>query len=502
MQEPIFENISLNGTGLRLNDKLKVESRTDIPSSSIIRVLEINAFVSVTENKITDGSLDFGGNVIYQIFYQDDENLLKKYECGGEYAGRLNSDLLRDGDKADVVVAVDKTSLDVSKPKAVVTANISVTAVVTGNKNLQIVSGGEGLVVDRSDIGVVKSLGLQNATYPVKEEFELSYPVKEVLTNTVKCVVTNAQSGVGCVIADGEVIFNALLMKADEEKSIVKESRAFPFRIEIEYGEAMPTLKAIAKAVVKTFKTDISVDPDSSKSVVEISANLHFTGEVLSEDSFSLVTDAFSLKEDLNVERGKESYFNPCELISYTLKIEGESPINGLSEDCKIIGLGGERIEIVKSFRQEDNCTIEGVLSLNAYVFAEGGKKFSTPLETPFSVTLDKCLCCAEDCNIIATVKNSEFSLNSLSTVLIKAEVVFTAYPYKKECINYLKSITGVGEKKLPNTAFSVYIPLGGEDLWSMSKRLNVCPEELVALNKDLQFPLSGKERIVIYRQK
>ena len=132
MQEPIFENISLNGAGLRLNDKLKVESRTDIPSSSIIRVLEINAFVSVTENKITDGSLDFGGNVIYQIFYQDDENLLKKYECGGEYAGRLNSDSLREGDKADVVVAVDKTSLDVSKPKAVVTANISVTAVVTG----------------------------------------------------------------------------------------------------------------------------------------------------------------------------------------------------------------------------------------------------------------------------------------------------------------------------------------------------------------------------------
>ena len=50
--------------------------------------------------------------------------------------------------------------------------------------------------------------------------------------------------------------------------------------------------------------------------------------------------------------------------------------------------------------------------------------------------------------------------------------------------------------------AISVYIPLEGEGLFSLAKRLNVSPESLVNTNRELNFPLSGKERIVIYRQK
>ena len=74
-------------------------------------------------------------------------------------------------------------------------------------------------------------------------------------------------------------------------------------------------------------------------------------------------------------------------------------------------------------------------------------------------------------------------------------------YPMEKQQVKYLKEIKACGEKPCENCAISVYIPMAGEELWSLSKRLNVCPEELVATNKDLQFPLSGKERIVIYRQ-
>ena len=58
------------------------------------------------------------------------------------------------------------------------------------------------------------------------------------------------------------------------------------------------------------------------------------------------------------------------------------------------------------------------------------------------------------------------------------------------------------GLKKVNDSAVSVYIPLDGEGLFALAKRLNVCPETLVATNPDLQFPLTGKERIVIFRQK
>ena len=50
--------------------------------------------------------------------------------------------------------------------------------------------------------------------------------------------------------------------------------------------------------------------------------------------------------------------------------------------------------------------------------------------------------------------------------------------------------------------AISVYIARSGEDVFSLAKRLNQCPDKIKETNKDLQFPLNGDERIVVYRQK
>jgi hypothetical protein len=58
------------------------------------------------------------------------------------------------------------------------------------------------------------------------------------------------------------------------------------------------------------------------------------------------------------------------------------------------------------------------------------------------------------------------------------------------------------GEIAPNDNAFSVYIPYKGEDLWSISKRIGISPDEVVACNPELDFPLTGDERILVYRQK
>ena len=50
-------------------------------------------------------------------------------------------------------------------------------------------------------------------------------------------------------------------------------------------------------------------------------------------------------------------------------------------------------------------------------------------------------------------------------------------------------------------SAFSVFIPRAGEDLWQVAKRLACDPEELQKSNAELEFPLKGGERIFVYRQ-
>ena len=84
----------------------------------------------------------------------------------------------------------------------------------------------------------------------------------------------------------------------------------------------------------------------------------------------------------------------------------------------------------------------------------------------------------------------------------VEADLRFTVYPQEKCAVSVVKDVKFLGEKKKNDAAISIYIPTEGEELWSLSKRLNVCPETLIETNKELQFPLTGKERIVVYRRK
>ena len=76
------------------------------------------------------------------------------------------------------------------------------------------------------------------------------------------------------------------------------------------------------------------------------------------------------------------------------------------------------------------------------------------------------------------------------------------AYGKRIGNLNYSSNVESIGEKQINESAISVYIPMQGEGLWQLSKRLNIPPEKLLETNHDLQFPLSGDERIVIYRSK
>ena len=103
---------------------------------------------------------------------------------------------------------------------------------------------------------------------------------------------------------------------------------------------------------------------------------------------------------------------------------------------------------------------------------------------------------------IFSIVENASVQLATLTEAEIQADLIFTIYPKKRCNIEYIHGVESCGERVKSDSAISVFIPLEGEELWSLAKRLGVSPEGLMQTNSDLQFPLSGEERIVIYRQK
>ena len=107
---------------------------------------------------------------------------------------------------------------------------------------------------------------------------------------------------------------------------------------------------------------------------------------------------------------------------------------------------------------------------------------------------------CGSEYKVVCVAHKGEAKIVSGSELDICFDLSFTVYPIDKSEICLIKEIEFTGEKKEEKCAISVYIARENESLWELSKRLNVCPDNLVNSNKELQFPLSGEERIIVYR--
>ncbi len=476
------------------SEKLRLESKTDILVDEVEKFLSVNAFITLIEKDVADGKIKYGGNVIYQAFYVDKDGALKKYECGSEYVGVITDDKITAGCSVSMSARTLKADADLSGLKVSFSTVAEITATLYSVQESQALCGGEGLIIDKKETTVIKSLGIKNGAYPVEEEFSLDYPVAEVLSNGVTAIVTNSQCGVGCVIVDGEVLYKALILSDGEIK---KEERTVPYRLEVEYEEAMPAMQAQAICSVKNFKTDVEVDGEKSK--VNLTVTLNFEAEVFAEETLTVACDAFDIKENLEVITATTSVREPCENRYYCNSVSGRANINELPADVRLVAVTNEKAEVTAVLYGE--ARVEGVISC-VCIFKDGdGKLFTNFVETPFSVALEGL--CVQDNGLTVSVKARKVTVKiiSLTEVELDGEVCVNAYPRETQSIVYIKEVKPCGQKQVDDCAISVYIPFEGEELWSLAKRLNVCPEELVATNKELQFPLTGKERIVIYRQ-
>lgn len=502
MVEPVFEKINFNQREGEVEEQIKTECKTDVPSDSVAGVLAVSPWVTLNDSETGDGKVFYSGKIIFYIAYTDTDGNLKKCECGSEFKGEIKDASVKDGCRVSVSVRADKAEADVSGSCLSVGAFVTVTAEITECAEISALVGGENLVVKENEISCIKGSGVKRGAYPIEEEFELSYSVAEVLFHRADAVVTATQCGVGCIIVDGEVHLTAIMLQKNDKNDIIKENRLIPFRMEIECEDAMPSMQAVAKVREKSFKTDVAVDDETGKSTVSASVSLIFEGEAFLSGCMSVAADVFSTEAEIEVVRGEFPFYKMCDLRSFTAVVGGRAETGELPVGASVLAVGGEKITVVSYDCAGEGLNVTGVLSATCYLRDGDGRVFTRRLETPFEKLLEGVFDCASRFQIVVKAEKANAKIISLTETELEAEAYFTVYPFEKCDNKIVKEIRVLGEKKKNESAISVYIPSEGEELWTLAKRLNVCPESLIATNRDLQFPLTGKERIVIYRGK
>lgn len=499
--EPKFENLTLSQTALELTDKIKAQARTEISTDDISKILNVNAISYVEKKEVSDGKIEYNGKVVFFVCYQTTDGEILKSECKTEFSGQIKDDKITKSCKVVLSSEVEKTEADASGVKLQLSANLLVNGEAHDCMELKVASNGENLICDCQEKEYLSGLGIKESIYPIEEEFEFNCVVKEVLSQRAQAVVTACQCGVDCIIVDGEVYLSAILLQKGEKTDIIRKNEKIPFRAEIECEEAMPSFNATAKASVKSLKTDISVDQDKNLSVVNCSILLQLEGEAVTTKNVTVIKDAFSLDREIKLIKDEYSYFQHLEPRTESVKVSGVSIVSELPVGAVCLACGGERFELASSSISDKGLKITGVLLMTGY-FSDGEDKiFTRKMETPIEIDLDN-LNIDGDFKVKCVAVLPSVKILSLTETEINSTVMLTVYPKQLKNLDYVKDVVDAGEKKVNNFAISVYIPTEGEELWSLSKRLNVSPEELERTNPELQFPLNGSERIVIYRQK
>ncbi len=498
--EPIFEKISLSGKRKAMSEPIKAECRTAVATDGVGEVLSVTALAGVIGSDASDGQLKFDGRAVFYLCYVGVDGEIRKTECSADFSGAIKDGGIKSGYKAVCTANAVKAEYDLTGSALSVWASVTVTAELTESVELNALSGGENLVIDTAELTTVKSYGVKEGVYPIEEEFELGSEIKEVLSHRASASVTAVQCGVGSIIVDGQVFLSVIALQKSEKCSIIKEVRNIPFRMEIECEDAMPTMNATASVVEKGLKTEVLVDEENGKSKVTVSLNLHFAGEAWCLDTLTLAKDAFSTTDQTELVKGQAQTLTPLQAQCLSSSFNGRASTNELPVGVALFTVGCERAEILSFELNGNKLKTTGVVTAVGYFMDGDGKPFARKLETAFEKELDIELSGELDC-VSAKAERVSARLISATEIELDGELIFTVYSNQKTHIDCINDIKSVGEKPLNAHAISVYIPLEDEELWSLAKRLNVCPTTLVETNPELTFPLTGKERIVVYRK-
>ncbi len=501
MVEPIFEKISYEQRLKEVSHQIKVDCKSNLNCEEIASILVVSPFVSVESNEILDGKIKFTGKINFYITYVDKESNVKKCECASELTGEVDLGEEVFDAKAKLKVCVQKTEYDLSGVYLVVGAILSASVKPTKTIEKSTLVGGEDLYTDQCEFCAMQNLGKRTGSYMVEEEFDLNYPVKEVLYHKAEAVITMTQCGVGSIIVDGEVLLSLVLLQNNEKKDIIKETKALPFRMEIESEEAMPNMLATATVREKSFKTDVGVDEENGSSTVVAYVSLTFEGEAYNQVGKSVAKDVFSTKREIELIKEDCEQTNPLESRSYDFKVGGRASIGELPIGASSPVMCLESINVLETSIKENNLCLTATYSGSIY-FRDGEKVITRKFEMPF----EKELSGEFDADMLIECEARAFKGNAKIITPTEVDIdgeVYLGINLARKCQTKMVSDVKILKEKEENChAISVYLAIKDEGQFSLAKRLNVCPEKLLETNQDLQFPLAGNERIVVYRQK
>ncbi len=445
--------------------------------------------ICLSSCEVSSGRVNYSGRLIATLVYIGEDGKLCRVQKGAEFSHYADDDVLAPAQRADCVLTCAKCQVkrDGSSYAVAVVADAEITVFESAQRSY--LSSLEGAVC-RTESGRLYSPVSFSGESEVDDEFDCV--ADDVLVPSAQVLVLDCSVRAGAVEASGEIYLSLMAVR---DGAPVNLDRIIPFKCEIPCDEAVLSKRAYCRAEIKNVTVNCKIIEDRGKCGVDFNAELAFSGHFFEEEEISFVADAFCKENEISLSRFCEDVTEDTQVKVYSERVNGLCAAKAkLDYTCAFLAAALPSAEFA---RTPDG--IEGSVSATL-IYEQGGEVRSTEINMPFELKLSGL---GENCNkIYAAVCGVSLRQRAEGECEGEAVLKITAFDGENKSLGYISAVEEGEPKKACDSAVSVYIPKAGDGLWETAKRLSESPENIEKSNPELTFPLTGKERIIIYRPK
>lgn len=493
MLKPLHNQEGCNRLLKKIASQSVVECRFP-QSSDITEVIAVYPQVSVVSCEASSGRVNYGGKLILTIVYCDEEGKLCRMQKGAEFTHFADDDCLVSAQNCVCVLVCDKTTVKREGSSFVISAIISADISVYARTDRTYISGAEGAYLNTQSVNLTSVVNFSGES-EVEDDFEAD-SVVDVLIPCAKAVVQSCSCGTGEVEASGEIYLSLFAMR---QSSPICLERTIPFKCTLPCDDASVGCRAAARAEITDLNVTANVNEDRGRCDINFVCSLNISGWFADERPCEVAVDAFSDTNELILTGAEECAERCVDIKVYTERVSGLAASKSkLTYDCKFLAAALPSADC--SFNADTGC-VEGAVN-TVLVYEQNGEIKGTEVSLPFSVTLNGV---AEDgqkvCEDVA-VCGVSVRLKAEGEAEAEAVLKISATVCDETRVKYVTQIEEGEETEVNDCAVSVFLPVAGDGLWDIAKKLKKSPSDVAACNPELAYPLSGKERIIVYRGK
>lgn len=469
----------------------RLESGLNISESLADKVLSVNGEIAGGYVEISNGELRYGGRITFNVIYGEQ---MERIESGTEFSFKKNGDY-KDGCNGDVTFSLSSVTLKSNGGMLFAEASVNCKLLIEKCTEVNYLCDIDALKL-ANDIESYETI-TKDGAFEVEDEFECQKCGK-VLQSRAEAFLSAVVCGDGVIVCDGEVILSLSLLPFNQNNDIIRERRTIPLHYELDCDLATTEMNATALVNVSAIAIKVYLDEESDMCRISSVIGLNFSAKAQKIRMLRSVADAYSDSVELKCFPEQVNALAICGYLSKTEKVSGKFTCE-IPENSRFLGVLGERLEIVGTSYFEEKLIVDFIVSCDALFIDGDGLPVSKKAELADSIEI------VRDFEIANDVCCKINSVNAkLRSGKIDAEIVLNVGITKCEnkCYEVIKGVEEGAEKSANKSAISVYFAKSGDTEWEVSKATGMDIDEIFELNQDLEFPLTGNEKIVVFRKK